>query len=51
MPTSIVERIKDLGGIFISMIEIKVIGIALRSELKRTRFQKQQLKDKIKLGC
>ena len=29
MPTSIVEQIKDLGGISISMIEIKEIDIAL----------------------
>ena len=29
MPTSIDEQTKDLGGISISMIEIKVIDIAL----------------------
>ncbi len=50
MPTSIVEQIKDLGGISISMIEIKGIDIALHSGLKKTHSQKQQSKDKIKLG-
>ena len=50
MPTSIVEQTKDLGGISISMIEIKAIDIALHSGLKKTHSQKQQSKDKIKLG-
>ena len=50
MPTSIVEQTKDSGGISISMIEIKAIDIALLYEQKKTHSQKQQSKDKIKLG-